>query len=153
MPVLEEVIKSKPIKDPHRRAVLNVLYTGSWILGNITQILKPYDVSEPQYNVLRILHERHPDAMPLFQIQERMIQKMSNVSRLIDKLLEKQLVERSECPSNRRKVDIRITKKGIELLNGVAPELEKLFMDMSKNLKKEEAKVLADLLDTLRKDL
>jgi DNA-binding MarR family transcriptional regulator len=153
MPILEEAIKTRPIKDPYTRAFLNVMYTGTWMLANITQALKPYDISEPQFNVLRILRGQQGNAMPLFQIQDRMIQKMSNVSRLVDKLLEKQLVERSECPSNRRKVDIRITKKGLDLLEKVEPAMQKVYDEMSKNLKKDEAKVLAELLDTLRKDL
>lgn len=153
MPILEDVIKTKPIKDHYSRAYLNIMYTGTWMLGKINQVLKPYDLTEPQYNVLRILRGQHGEAMPLFEIQERMIQKMSNVSRLIDKLLDKGLVVRKECKDNRRKVDIMITKKGLDMLEEVNPDLDQLFDAISKNLRKDEAKQLGELLDALRKDL
>lgn len=153
MSILEDIIKTKPIKDPYSRAYLNIMYTGTWLLGRINQVLKPFDLTEPQYNVLRILRGQQGEAMPLFEIQDRMIQKMSNVSRLIDKLLEKGLVVRKECRDNRRKVDIMITKKGLDMLDAVEPNLNSLFDGVSKNLKKEDARVLGELLDTLRKDL
>ncbi|MCD6064150.1 MAG: hypothetical protein K0R82_2061 [Flavipsychrobacter sp.] len=153
MPNLEDIIKTKPIKDPYSRAYLNIMYTGNWILGRINQVLKPFDLTEPQYNVLRILRGQQGEAMPLFEIQERMIQKMSNVSRLIDKLLEKGLVVRKECRDNRRKVDIMITKKGLDMLDAVEPNLNGLFDTVAKNLKKDDARLLGELLDTLRKDL
>lgn len=153
MPILEEVIKTKPIKDPYSRAFLNIMYTGTWILSNINQVLKPYDLTEPQYNVLRILRGQHGNAIPLYEIQDRMIQKMSNVSRLIDKLLDKGLVVRNECRDNRRRVDIKITKKGLEMLDEVDPALGKLYDAMARNLKKDEARHLGEMLDALRKDL
>jgi DNA-binding MarR family transcriptional regulator len=153
MPVLEEVIKTKPIKDPYSRAYLNIMYTGTWMVSRINQVLKPFDLSEPQYNVLRILRGQHSEAMPLYEIQDRMIQKMSNVSRLIDKLLDKGLVVRKECRDNRRKVDIMITKKGLDMLDEVDPDLTRLFDAMAKNLKKDDARLLSDMLDELRKDV
>ena len=153
MPILEEVIKTKPIKDPHSRAYLNIMYTGTWMVGRINQVLKPFDLTEPQYNVLRILRGQNGDAMPLYEIQDRMIQKMSNVSRLIDKLLDKGLVVRKECRDNRRKVDIMITRKGLDMLDEVDPDLTKLFDAMAKNLKKDDARLLSEMLDELRKDV
>lgn len=153
MPILEEVIKTKPIKDPYSRAYLNIIYTGNWIVNRFNQVLKPFELSEPQYNVLRILRGQQGASMSLFEIQDRMIQKMSNVSRLIDKLLEKGFVVRTECPENRRRVDIKITKKGLDMLDELEPVIAQVFDSMSNNLKKEEAKALADLLDTLRADL
>ncbi|WP_276134875.1 MarR family winged helix-turn-helix transcriptional regulator [Polluticoccus soli] len=153
MSILEDIIKTKPIKDPYSRAFLNIMYTGTWLLSRINQVLKPFDLTEPQYNVLRILRGQQGEAMPLFEIQERMIQKMSNVSRLIDKLLEKGLVVRKECRDNRRKVDIMITKKGLDMLDAVEPNLNSLFDGVAKNLKKDDARLLGEMLDTLRKDL
>lgn len=153
MPVLEELIKTKPIKDPYERSFLNIMYTGNWILTRINHTLKPFDITEPQYNVLRILRGQHGNAMSLFEIQDRMIQKMSNVSRLIDKLLEKGYVVRKECKLNRRKVDILITQKGLDILDEVNPALEKNFKEMSSNLSDDEAALLAKLLDQLRNHL
>lgn len=153
MPILEEVIKTKPIQDPHARAYLNIMYTGNWLLNRINQALKPYDLTEPQYNVLRILRGQQGAAMSLFEIQDRMIQKMSNVSRLIDKLLDKELVVRKECKMNRRKVDILITQKGLDILTEVDPHISHALDEISVNINKEDAKLLGDLLDTMRHNL
>ncbi len=152
MPILEEVIKTKPIQDPYQRAFLNIIYTGNWLVTKINQLLKPYDLTEPQYNVLRILRGQHGNAMSLYEIQDRMIQKMSNVSRLIDKLLDKGLVVRKECEINRRKVDILITQKGLDMLTSLEPEIDKAFAFVSANLNKEQAQLLSELLDTMREE-
>lgn len=153
MPALEEVIKTKPIQDMHMRAYLNVMYTGNWISNRVNQVLKPFELTEPQYNVLRILRGQHGATMSLFEIQDRMIQKMSNVSRLIDKLLQKGLVERKECRDNRRKVDIRITDTGLAMLDKLDGPLQVCFDEMNRNLSATEAKQVGELLDSLRKDL
>ncbi len=150
MPTIEELIKTKPIKDPHQRALLNIMYTGSWIQNKVTQVLKPYGVTEPQYNVLRILRGQNGAAMNLFEIQERMIQRMSNVSRLIDKLLDKGFVIRTERKENRRMVDISITEKGLQLLEEVEAPIQKAFKQINDNLKKEDARLLGEWLDKLR---
>ncbi len=153
MPILEELIKTKPIQDPHQRAYLNIMYTGNWLFNRINNALKPFDLTEPQYNVLRILRGQHGQAMSLYEVQDRMIQKMSNVSRLIDKLLEKGWVARTECKDNRRKVDIRITDSGLNILEEVEPALLATFATIDANLSTEEAATLGNLLDAMRKDL
>lgn len=153
MPILEELIKTKPIQDPHQRAYLNIMYTGNWLFNRINNALKPFDLTEPQYNVLRILRGQNGASMSLFEVQDRMIQKMSNVSRLIDKLLEKGWVIRTECKDNRRKVDISITDAGLNILNEVDPSLRAAFDQIDANLTSEDATTLGNLLDTMRKDL
>ena len=150
MRTLEEHIITKPIKDPHSRAMLNTMFTGAWLHQQMTHLLKPHDITEPQYNVLRILRGQNGNAMNLYEIQNRMIQKMSNVSRLIDKLVAKNLVTREECSDNRRRVDIAITQDGLDLLESLQAPIEVHMEDVSKNLTKEEAKTLGDLLDKLR---
>lgn len=150
MPTIEEHIITNPIKDPYQRAVLNVMFTGVWLQQKIGQTLKPYGITEPQYNVLRILRGQKGESMNLYAIQDRMIQKMSNVSRLIDKLVAKNLVTRKECSENRRRVDIAITEDGLELLKSVEPSMQKIFSKISSNLTKDEAKTVGDLLDILR---
>ncbi len=152
MPKIEEVLKAKPIKDPHERALINVLYTATALQNSITQMLKPFGITEPQYNVLRILRGQQGKAMNLYEIQDRMIQRMSNVSRLIDKLLVKNYVERVECPGNRRRVDISITQKGLDFLEEVYPFFNRDFKQLANSLSKEQAVMLADLLDELHKD-
>jgi DNA-binding MarR family transcriptional regulator len=150
MPTIEELIKTKPYKDPHQRAFINIIYTGSWLVARTNQLMKPFGITEPQYNVLRILKGQNGKCIPLFEIQERMVQRMSNVSRLIDKLLEKGLVVRSERKDNRRMVDIAITNAGLKLIDDLEAPLEEAFRKMNSNLTKEEARLLAEWLDKLR---
>lgn len=152
MPTIEEHLITKPIKDPYARALLNIMFTGVWLQQRVGQALKPFDITEPQYNVLRILRGQNGAAMNLYEIQNRMIQKMSNVSRLIDKLVAKKLVTRKESKENRRRVDITITQKGLELLEQAGPLIEPLFRQMSNNITKEQAKNLGDWLDLLRNE-
>lgn len=152
MPTIEEHLITKPIKDPYARAFLNVMFTGVWLQQRVGQTLKPFDITEPQYNVLRILRGQNGKAMNLYEIQDRMIQKMSNVSRLIDKLVAKKLVTRKESKENRRRVDIAITQKGLELLDEAEPLIEPHYKKISANLTKEQAKQLGDLLDMLRNE-
>lgn len=150
MQTIEDAIKSKPIKDPYHRAVLNIMYTAGWLQGQVNKALKPYGISEPQFNVLRILKGNKEKVMNLYEIQERMIQKMSNVSRLIDKLVEKGLVDRKECEGNRRRVDIMITQQGVTLLETLGPVIQKQLKELFANILKEEAELLNSLLDEIR---
>lgn len=150
MPTIEELIKTKPYKDPHQRAFVNIIYTGSWLIAKFNQMLKPYGITEPQYNVLRILKGQHGKAVNLFEIQERMIQRMSNVSRLIDKLLEKGYVSRCERKENRRMVDIAITNTGLKLIDDLEKPIEETFRKINSNLTDEEARLMAEWLDKLR---
>lgn len=152
MPTIEEHLITKPIKDPYTRAFLNVMFTGVWLQQRVGQVLKPFDITEPQYNVLRILRGQHGAAMNLYEIQNRMIQKMSNVSRLIDKLVAKKLVTRKESKENRRRVDIAITQKGLDLLDEAEPMIAPLFKGISANLTKEQAKNLGEWLDKMRNE-
>lgn len=149
---IDELLKMKTAKDPYARAIADIIYSGNWILNKISDILKPHDLTEPQYNVLRILRGQQGNSMNLYEIQDRMIQKMSNVSRLIDKLLDKELVSRTECPQNRRRVDIKITDKGLDLLVVLDPVFTNCFNDIRQNLNVEEVEQLMHLLDKMRGD-
>lgn len=150
MSSIEEAIKSKPIKNAYHRATLNILQTASWLQGSIMHVLKPFDISEPQFNVLRILRGQEGKAMNLYEIQDRMVQKESNVSRIIDKLVEKHLVLRKACKDNRRRVDIFITDKGLKLLTEVDPVMDELMKEIFEDVKKDKVKVLSKILDELR---
>lgn len=146
---LEDEIKQDQFKNPYYKAILNVRVTESWLSSQVNQTLKPFGISQEQYNVLRILKGQHPNPSSLLLITERMVNRMSNATRLVEKLRQGGYVTRRECPSNRRKVDILITDKGLELLEKIKPELDST-MDQMKNLNLEEAKVLNDLLDKFR---
>ncbi|HEY1032632.1 MAG TPA: MarR family transcriptional regulator [Flavipsychrobacter sp.] len=152
MPTIEELLITKPIKDPYNRALLSIMYTGSWLVSRITKLLKPYDISEPQYNVLRILRGQQGKPINMFAVQSRMLQRMSNVSRLVDKLVEKGLVQRTQTKENRRMVDLTITEKGLALLTELDPVIGDYMHNIARNLKKDEARTLSEWLDILRNE-
>lgn len=147
---IEEVIKSTVSIDDSKKVILNIIYTQSVIGEKFAEVLKPYDLSSEQYNVLRILRGQKGNPANMCVIQERMIAKNSNTTRLIDKLLLKDLVTREVCPDNRRKIEVQITSKGLELLSELDPKViehEKLF---SNNLTQEELSQLNHLLEKFR---
>ena len=146
---LEDEIKQPYFKDPFEKAILNVRFTNGWLDQIILSILKPYNLSEEQYNVLRILRGQHPTPSPLQLISERMLNRMSNVTRLVEKLRLSGLVTREVCPENRRKVDILITKKGLALLDEIAPVLD-AELHRHQHITAEEVTELNRILDKFR---
>lgn len=146
---IETDIKQSNFKSLHMKAVVNIIYTNSWLQTAQMEIFKPYDLTIQQYNVLRILRGQYPNPITVIAIIERMLDKMSNASRLVDKLLLKGLAIRTECPNDRRAVDVKITPKGLNLLE----ELDVLQDNWENNLKglsEEEALQLSNLLDKIR---
>lgn len=147
---IEEIIKSTVALDDAKKVILNLLYTQNVINDKFSEVLKPYDLSGEQYNVLRILRGQKGCPANMCVIQERMIAKNSNTTRLIDKLLLKELVTREVCPENRRKIEVQITPKGLELLQELDPKVldhEKIF---AANLSQEEIVQLNTLLEKYR---
>ncbi len=147
---LQDELKIKRFQDSKHRAMLNIVFTSYWMNDQFGSTIKPFNVSEEQYNVLRILLGQKGNAINLKDIQERMIHKTSNVTRLVEKLRLKRLVIREVCEGNRRKVEILITKEGENLLEQMTPVLKKGRERIFKNLTNNEADSLADLLDKLR---
>lgn len=147
---IEQEIKQSQFKSPFQKATLNVIFTASWMQGRTYQALKPYDISMQQFNVLRILRGQHPNPVTLNLVQERMLDRMSNASRLVEKLKQKGYVERQQCERNRRQVDINITEKGIALLEELNPIIDDLSNDYKNRITEEEANQLSIILDKLR---
>lgn len=116
MKTIEEEIKQKAFPNIYVKTDVNLMFTCSWLQQLQARFFKTYGLSVQQYNVLRILRGQHPKAAMLSQITERMIDKMSNATRLVDKLKQKGFVTRDLNEMNRRQVDIRITQKGLVLL-------------------------------------
>ena len=146
---IEEEIKQSTFSSEYHKLLINLLYTGNWLYHKNKKFLKTYGLSPEQYNVLRILRGQHPKPSTVNLLNERMLDKMSNVSRLVEKLRLKNLVIRKECPEDRRQVDVMITKKGLSLLK----EIDQYSAQMEKPLKKieeDEARALNTLLDRLR---
>jgi len=126
-------------------AVLSLIKTGHAITHRVSLELKPYGITEPQFNVLRILRGKK-GPMSVFEIQENMIQKSSNVTRIIDKLEKKSLVQRQECKSNRRKMDIEITAAGLDYLQQLDRVVYTLHEPLMANITSVEAKQLTNLI-------
>lgn len=146
---LEEAIKQKEFTNPYHKAIVNLLFTHSYVVSYQNALLKPYELSPEQYNVLRILRGQNGHPTTVSSIQDRMLNKMSNASRLIEKLKAKGLVIREECPTDRRQVDVLISEKGLELLADLEVQMEQSNKD-SIHLKESEVRLLNDLLDKLR---
>lgn len=133
-----------------KKVMLNILYTQNMISDSVNEILKPYSLSGEQFNVLRILRGQGNKAVNMNLIQERMITKNSNTTRLIDKLLLKELVTRKVCPDNRRKMEVAITAKGLELLSELDPKIKEHENCFASNLIPEELIQLNNLLEKYR---
>ena len=147
---IEDIIKSNFPLAIEKKTILNVMYTQNVFSEKFNEILKPFDLSPEQFNVLRILRGQKGKPANMCMIQERMIAKTSNTTRLVDKLLLKNLVLREVCPINRRKMEITITKKGLELLLQLDPLVEAHERSFSQNLKVAELELLNKLLEKLR---
>lgn len=146
---IEEAIKQKKFKSDFHRMAVNIIYTANWLNSKHTSLLKKHSISLQQFNILRILRGQHPKPATVNLLIDRMIDKMSNASRIVDKLILKGLVERTVCPDDRRAVNVLITSKGLKLLSKLDEEMEKMEESM-KTLTQKEAKQLSDLLDRLR---
>lgn len=147
---IEEAIKSTVPLNPHTKTVLNIMYSSRIVEEKIAETLKPFGISMQQYNVLRILRGQKGKPANLSTIQERMINKMSNTTRLVDKLIEKGYSDRSICESNRRKVEINITQKGLNLLSEIDPLTLTTNNNILKDFSLNELNTLNTLLDKLK---
>ena len=146
---LEEQIKQKKFKSQKEKALINISFTHSFLMGRFNQTFKPFNISMQQFNVLRILKGQHPQAVCINDIADRMVDKMSNASRLVEKLRLKGLVERKPCESDRRQVDINLTEEGLERLDELNMKLSGLHSEFD-TLNEKEFNTLNDLLDRLR---
>ena len=147
---IEEVIKSNVQLSDAKKVILNVMYAQNVISDKFNELLKPYDLSSEQYNVLRILRGQKGNPANMNDIQERMIAKNSNTTRLIDKLLLKQLVTREVCPANRRKIEVQITSKGLAILNELDPKVVEHETFFAQNISPSELELLNTLLEKYR---
>jgi DNA-binding MarR family transcriptional regulator len=146
---LEDDIRQQKFDNEFHKTAVNILFTSSWLYNLNALRLKPYDITPEQYNVLRILRGSHPNALMLVDITCRMIDKSSNATRLVEKLRQKGLVNRTVCENNRRQVDIRITPKGLRVLEAIDKD-SKGWTGTLKNISKGEAVELNRILDKLR---
>lgn len=147
---IEQEIKSTIALELAKKVLLNISFTKNTLNDRFLEIMKPYDLSSEQYNVLRILRGQKGKPLNMSDIQERMISRNSNTTRLIDKLLLKEMVTRNECPANRRKIEVEITTKGLEILKTLDPVVIEHENHFANKLNPKELEQLNTLLEKYR---
>lgn len=150
MPSIEAEIQQSKFRSPAHRAQVNIIYTAAWINQQTMAALRPFGLSIQQFNILRILKGRKGEPATVKLLTERMLDKMSNASRLVDKLKEKGYVKRRQCPSDRRRVDIVITEAGLEIIESATAAVEAAMEKNFGDLQDREFDQLSELLDSLR---
>ena len=145
---IEKDIHQASFKNAQQKAMVNVLYTYGWIIERIKNILAEEDITHQQYNILRILRGSAPQPLSTLQIRERMLDKMSDTSRIVDRLVLKGLVKKTICTKDKRLVDVVITEKGQKLLKKL--DQDATGWDNIINLSEKESEQLSHLLDKLR---
>jgi DNA-binding MarR family transcriptional regulator len=146
---LEAEIHQKQFRNAAHKAGVNLIYTFNWYTAKLDKVFKGEDLTMQQYNVLRILRGQHPNPASVKLIRERMLDKMSDASRIVERLRQKGFITRKECPTDRRNVDVAITESGLAKLNALdvkVQEMEKIFSTLSES----ELATLNTLLDKLR---
>lgn len=138
------------MRNLHNKTVISLLISGNYIVEQLNGFFKIYDLTIQQYNILRILRGQDGLPMNLNVLQQRMVHKMSNATRLVEKLRKKELLERKECIENRRKVEIFITDKGLGLLAGIDQALVDFEKKLTNNYSREELIMLIELLDKIK---
>jgi DNA-binding MarR family transcriptional regulator len=147
---IEKEIHQQTFRNSRQKALINLLYTYGWAIEKIKSFLAKEDITHQQYNILRILRGAHPEPLSTLQIRERMLDKMSDTSRLVDRLVLKELVNKSTCSKDKRLVDVVISEKGQELLRKLDAQSEEMDLRMMGGVSEEEAENLSFLLDKLR---
>lgn len=145
----KEINQVKPFRNNYHRAAVNLIFTGKWTTQFHSDIFKKYNLTFQQYNILRILRGGNPGALTVKLIRERMLDRMSDASRIIELLRKKKLVERNMSLEDRRKMDVMISQAGLGLLEQIEKESE--YMDNRlRTLNEEEIVQLNYLLDKVR---
>jgi DNA-binding MarR family transcriptional regulator len=145
---LEKDINQQVFRSEYQKAIINLIYTFNWVNEKINRRFEPFDITQQQFNILRILRGAG-QALSTLQIRQRMLDKMSDTSRIVDRLVKKGMVKKTTSREDRRLVDVLLTDKGKKLLQSMDvmnEEMESIF----KYLSNEEAKLLNVLLDKIR---
>ena len=146
---IEDALKTNRFRNESHKAILNLLYSAYWFNDNFNQLLKPFHITQEQFNVLRILRGSLPNALCVRDIGSRMIEKSSNVPRILDRLVRKEYATRQQSSGDKRETYIVITQKALILLremeNTISQGEQNLF-----NLDENEAILLNELLEKIR---
>ena len=145
---IEKDIQQSKFRNEYHKTVVNLIFTYNWITEKTKQFFDKGDITSQQYNILRILRGAGKPLSTL-QIRQRMLDKMSDTSRIVDRLVKKELVQKVICKTDRRLVDVTITDAGLQLLDKLDSYNEQMDA-MLGNLTEEDAKMLNQLLDKIR---
>jgi DNA-binding MarR family transcriptional regulator len=146
---LEKEIFSAKFVNSYQKASVNIVFTYNWLNNFMKTELDKYDITNQQFNILRILRGHYPNPATINILKERMLDKMCDASRIVDRLVQKGLVTRAINKKDRRAVDIQITKKGLDILDNIQIETI-MFENLKNNITEEEASQLSNLLDKFR---
>ena len=146
---IDDEIQSSNFEDNYHKAAVNIAYTASWLSNFFKCHFDKYNLTQQQFNILRILRGQYPKPATINLLKERMVDKMSDASRIVDRLIQKELVSRCTNNKDRRAVDIRISELGLQTLSKLDDEFKPKDA-LSGNMSEEEAGILSDLLDKLR---
>lgn len=149
---IDDEIQQTVWKNPYQKAAVNTMFTSRVLEEQTARRLKPHDLSNQQFNILRILRGQKGKPASVKLLVERMLDKSSNASRLVDKLLEKGYVQRTTCPDDRRAVEVRITESGLSLLDTLDRQMDQ-EQRICRGFTPEEAVQLSGLLDKFRSAL
>lgn len=147
---LEDQIKQGSFSHIEEKLIVNLIYTSNLINLLTSRLFKPYGLSAQQYNVLRILRGQNGQCISLLDIEDRMLDKSSNVSRLIDKLVLKHYITREESKVDRRRVDVLISQSGLDILKEIDAELNRFYEKLNNLVEYSDAKKMNTILDNIR---
>lgn len=146
---LENEIKQTQFSSENQKLIINLVFTNNWLMEKIKDLLASEDITMQQFNILRILRGSHPQPLSTLTIRERMLDKMSDTSRIVDRLVLKGLVSKKTCPTDKRLVDISITTVGQSVLEKVDAK-EKMMTGIISSITLDEMKTMNQLLDKIR---
>jgi DNA-binding MarR family transcriptional regulator len=146
---IEEEIQQSKFRNEFQKLAINLLFTANWLDNKHREFLKEYDITVQQFNVLRILRGQHPKPVSVSDIRQRMIDKMSDVSRIVERLRLQGFLLRVECEQDRRLVDVTITNKGLDLLTLIDQRMDDMELVLHQ-VSETEAQALNELLDKIR---
>lgn len=142
---IEDEIKQQKFISSYQKAVINLIFTSNWLINQQQHYFKPFGITGQQFNVLRILKGQYPNSISAKEIKSRMLDQHSDISRLLDRLIAKNLIEKKSCPKDKRATDVFITEVGLKLLKEISRKQKDI--DQVLTLTDSEAEQLSDLLD------
>jgi DNA-binding MarR family transcriptional regulator len=147
---IEDEIKQPRFRDVYQKVAVNILFTSNWLMGRQQDFFKPFGITTQQFNILRILRGQHPNAISGVEIKGRMLDRNSDISRLLDRLVKKDLISKCQSENDKRAANVSITPKGLDLLHSIDDKFVEAERGQFSGLSDAEANQLSQLLDKAR---